>query len=250
MDTSDEPNKTFFKHVFNFDDDSKCELLNIIQYALVGIIPIIILIKLISKYVPNADDKKSSLEITAETIIQVIVIFLGILLIHRIVTYIPTYSKSPYPDFKVVYCILPLLFITISLQTKLGDKINILVERLSELWNGKQEKPKNGKSNNGNVKVSQPISGQITGQMMNNAAMNQSLYTDGTAISSLPTNEVQYGSESNMSQSQQSPNFNAMYRQDTNPLVGASTPGGTENMMSMEPMAANSVLGGGFGSSW
>ena len=249
MDSSDESNKTFFKHVFNFDDESKCEILNIIQYALVSIIPIIILIKLISKYVPNADDNKSSLEITAETIIQVIVMFLGILLIHRMVTYIPTYSKTNYPDFHVVFCIIPILFITISLQTKLGDKINILIERLSELWNGKQEKPKNGKGKNGGVKVSQPISGQITGQMMNNSAMNQSLYTDGTAISSLPTNEVQqYGNEN--SSQQQSPNFNNMYRQDTTPLAGAQTPGQTENMMSMEPMAANSVLGGGFGSSW
>ena len=249
MDTSDEPNKSFFKHVFNFNDEAKCDILNVIQYALVAIIPIIILIKLISKYVPNVDDTKSSLEISAETIIQVIVTFLGLLLVHKIITYIPTYSKTPYPDFKVVFCILPILFLTISLQTKLGEKVNILIERLSELWNGKQEKPKNGKAKNGSVKVSQPISGQITGQMMNNAAMNQSLYTDGTAISSLPTNEVQYGSESTM-QPQQSPNFNAMYRQDTTPLVGASTPGQTENMMPMEPMAANSVLGGGFGSSW
>ena len=84
--------------------------------------------------------------------------------------------------------------------------------------------------------------------MMNNAAMNQSLYTDGTAISSLPTNEVQYGNEST---GQQLPNYNAMYKQDTTPLVNAASPSGqAESMMSMEPMAANSVLGGSFGSSW
>ena len=39
-----------------------------------------------------------------------------------------------------------------------------------------------------------------------------------------------------------------MYRQDTTPLVGAATPGGAEGFQ--EPMAANSVLGGGFGSAW
>ena len=50
MDTSTDPNKSFFKHVFNFDDDSKSDILNVIQYALVAIIPIIILIKVISKY--------------------------------------------------------------------------------------------------------------------------------------------------------------------------------------------------------
>jgi hypothetical protein len=37
-----------------------------------------------------------------------------------------------------------------------------------------------------------------------------------------------------------------MYQQDTTPLIGAATPG----MDSFEPMAANSVLGGGFGASW
>jgi hypothetical protein len=85
--------------------------------------------------------------------------------------------------------------------------------------------------------------------MMNNSAMNQSLYTDGTAISSLPTNDVQYGSSATI-QPQQLPNYNEMYKQDNTPLVGAATPGQTENMGTMEPMAANSVIGGGFGSAW
>jgi hypothetical protein len=40
----------------------------------------------------------------------------------------------------------------------LGEKVNILVERLYELWNGKQENTVNGKKVN--VKVTQPISGQ------------------------------------------------------------------------------------------
>jgi hypothetical protein len=39
-----------------------------------------------------------------------------------------------------------------------------------------------------------------------------------------------------------------MYQQDNTPLVNAATPGVTETFS--EPMAANSVLGGGFGSSW
>ena len=97
MDSSDESNKNFFKHVFNFDDESKSDILNIIQYALIGIIPVVILNKSIGKYVPEADDKKSSLEVTAEIIIQIIITFMGILIIHRIITFIPTYSGSKYP---------------------------------------------------------------------------------------------------------------------------------------------------------
>ena len=238
MDSSDD-SKSFFKHVFNFDDDSKSDILNIIQYALLAIIPIVILNKSMGKYVPESDDKKGSLEISAEIVIQIIVTFIGLLIIHRIITYIPPYSETKYPDFHIVYIILATLMITMSLQTKLGEKVSILVDRLMELWDGKSTDKKN---KNGNVKVSQPISGQ---QMIPPPA---STYTDGTAISSLPTNDVTYGSQ-NTVQAQQLPNYDAMYRQDTTPLVGAATPGGSEGFG--EPMAANSLLGGGaFGSAW
>jgi hypothetical protein len=242
MDSLDE-SKSFFKHVFNFDDDSKSEILNILQYSVIAIIPIVILNKTMQKYVPEADNKKSSLEVSVEVLIQIIVMFLGLLIIHRIITYIPTYSSAKYPDFHIVYIILAILMITMSLQTKLGEKVSILVDRISELWNGKSDdKKKNG---SGNVKVSQPISGQvgsITGQPMG-------VYTDGTAISSLPTYDATQGNQNTM-QPQQLPNYDAMYRQDTTPLVGAASPGMSESMMSMEPMAANTVLGGGSNGSW
>ena len=249
MDSSDDSNKNFFKHVFNFDDDSKSDILNIIQYALIAIVPVVILNKSIGKYVPEADDRKGSLEITAEIVIQVIVTFMGLLIIHRAITFIPTYSESKYPEFHVVYIILAILMIMMSLQTKLGEKISMLVDRVMELWDGKSDnKKKNAKSS---VKVSQPIAGQITGQQMNNAAAAQSLYTDGTAISSLPTNDVQYGG-GNTVQPQQLPDYDSMHRKDTTPLVGAASPGGIQESFSREPVAASEFLGGGggFGSAW
>lgn len=245
MDNSDSP-KSFIKHVFNFDDDSKSEILNVLQYSLISIIPIVILNKTMQKYVPEADEKKGSVEITAEVIIQIILMFISLLIIHRIITYIPTYSGAKYPEFHIIFIILAVLMITLSLQTKLGEKVSILVDRVYELWNGKQEKKKGGKNSN-NVKISQPLSGQptqsLTGQSPN--------YTDGTAISSLPTFDVSQGNQNTM-QPQQLPNYDTMYRQDNTPLVGAATPGGmSEGMANLEPMAANSVLGGsGSWSSW
>jgi hypothetical protein len=235
MDSSDD-SKSFFKHVFNFDDDSKSEILNILQYSLIAIIPIVALNKAMQKYVPEADDKKGSLEITAEVLIQIIVMFVGLLLIHRIITFIPTYSSVKYPEFHVVYIILAILMITMSLQTKLGEKVSILVDRINELWNGKQENKKQKNDKNTTVKVSQPISGQ---QQMPG-------YTDGTAINSLPTFDVTQGNQSSLLP-QQLPNYDTMYKQDNTPLQGAATPGISE---SMEPMAANSVLGGGAFGSW
>lgn len=215
----------FFKHVFNFNEESKAEMLNIIQYACLAIIPVIILNKTMQKFVPEADEDKGSFELTAEVLAQVIIMFLVMLIIHRIITYVPTYSGEKYADFSITNIILAMLVIVLSLQTKLGEKVSILVDRLQELWDGTSDKKKKNKGSNGNVKVSQPIS---QGQTMN-AAIN-SMGT--TSISSLPT--------------QQMPDFNAMYQQDTTPLVGASTPGA--GFESFEPMAANSVGGGAFGS--
>ena len=236
MDSSDDSNKNFFKHVFNFDDDSKTDILNIIQYALLAIIPIVTLNKTIGKYVPEADEKKGSLEITAEIIVQVISTFMGLLLIHRMITFVPTYSGGKYPDFDIIYVILAILMITMSLQTKLGEKVNTLFERVGNLWNGSST----NKTGNNNVKVSQPISGQ--GQILQQPQQSQqvsSSYGEGTSISSLPTNDVQQ------------PNYNDMYKQDPTPLVGAATPGGQE-AFGGGPVAASEFLGGGggFGSSW
>ena len=239
MDSSDD-SKGFLKHVFNFDDDSKYDILNIIQYAIIALIPVIILNKSMSNYVPEADDKKSSMELSAEIIIQIIVMFIGLLLIHRVITFVPTYSGVKYPDFNIVFIILAVLMITLSLQTKLGEKVSILFDRLTDLWNGTDSSKKKGKS--GNVKVTQPIAGQqqmggsITGQVM---PQSQSTYTDGTSINSLPT--------SSSTSTQQLPNYDNMYKEQNTPLVNAATPGGMEGF---EPAAANSVLGGGFGSSW
>lgn len=236
MDSLDE-SKSFFKHVFNFDDESKSEILNILQYSVIAIIPVVILNKTMQKYVPEADDNKSSLEVTAEVLIQIIVMFIGLLIINRIITYIPTYSGSKYPDFHIIYIILAILMITMSLQTKLGEKVSILVDRITELWNGKSDNKKKKGNGNANIKVSQPISGQTVTQPMGG-------YTDGTAINSLPNYDV---SQSN--QQQQMPNYDSMYnKQDTTPLVGASTPGISEGFS--EPMSANSVLGGGSFGSW
>lgn len=234
MESLDELSKTssgkqsFFKHVFNFDRESKATMLNIIQYSVLALIPVVIFNKLMQRFVPEADEDKSSLEIVAEVLAQVIVMFLVILIIHRIITYIPTYSEEKYADFSVTNIILAMLVIVLSLQTKLGEKVSILVDRIIALWEGPKD-TKNGKKGSGNVKVSQPIS-------QNQVAMSQSLNSMGsTSISQLPTS------------SQQIPNYDQMYQQDSTPLVGAATPG-LEGFSG--PVAANEMGGGAFGSAF
>jgi hypothetical protein len=250
MESSDDSKKSFLKYVFNFDNDTKSELLNVLQFAILSIIPVVLLNKGISKYIPEVDEKKSSLEIVAEILIQIVVMCLGLFIINRIITYLPTYSGEKYPEHSLIYAIMPVLMIILSLQTRLGEKVSILSDRVVELWEGKPSTSKQRGKPNSNVKVSQPLStrGPITSQTSNASAMQQAMYTDGTSINTLPTNDMSNGGSQNTLAPQQLPNYNNMYEKDDTPLVNAATPGGQEGFN--EPMAANSVLGGGFGSSW
>lgn len=223
----------FFKHVFNFNDDSKNDMLNIVQYAAIALVPVVILNKAMQRFVPEADDEKGNVEILAEIIGQVFIMFLGILIIHRIITFIPTYSGSKYANFDVTNIILAMLVIILSLQTKLGEKVSIIVDRVMELWEGPKDTKKKGKKGQGNVKVSQPIS---QGQ---SAVANIPMMTSPgtTSINSLPSG-----------QQQPQQDYNNMYQQDNTPLVGAASPG-------MEGfgggvMAANEGGGGAWGSAF
>ena len=71
MDISDDSKKNFFKHVFNFNDDSKSDMLNICQYSIIALIPVVLLNKVMQKYVPEAEEEKGSVELLAEILIQV-----------------------------------------------------------------------------------------------------------------------------------------------------------------------------------
>jgi len=244
MDSSDDSSKSYFKRVFEFEDGTKSELLNTIQYVLLSIIPIILFNKLMAKFVPEANPTKGSLEIVAEIVIQSLVIFIVLFFINRMIVNIPTYSGKKYQDINIINIILSILLIITSLQTKIGEKVTILVDRITEMWNGGSNNKKPSMKSGG-VRVSQPISGQQAMAPLP-PSVNQSAYTNGTAISALPTNEVNYGNE-NTIQVQQLPNYNNMYQKDPTPLVGAATPGISEGFGDIMP--ANAVLGGSFGGS-
>lgn len=231
-------NSGFFSHVFDFSNDSKDEMSNIVQYAVLAIIPVVILNKVTQKFVPEADEEKGNVELLAEVVFQIIGMFIGMLIIHRIITYIPTHSGVKYSDFSVTNVVLATLVIVLSLQTKLGEKVSILVDRAVELWEGPSDIKKPTKNAKGNVKVTQPIS-------QNQQIMTQTLgYSNTTPISQLPiapqiTKPVQQ---------QQNQEYINMYRQE-------NTMGAMQNnsfggpMMDNEPMAAN-FGGSSFGSSF
>lgn len=131
-----EESVSFINHMLNFDEDTKNELTNISQYSLLAIVPVIALNKFMKHYIPVVDEDKGTLEITFEIVLQMLVLFFGLFFVHRFVVFFKPYSGREYPDFSIVSIIMAVLLITLSIQSKLGEKSNIVVERLHDLWTG------------------------------------------------------------------------------------------------------------------
>ena len=148
--------KTFFSHVFSTTEEGKAELLNTTQYALLGIVPVILLNKLIQRFIPDADADKSSVEILIEVLIQLIVMFIGVIIIHRIITFIPTYSEFKYESLSLTNVILAFMILVLSIQTKIGIKVNILVDRTMELWTGVPRENMEGNQSKSRGQTHQP----------------------------------------------------------------------------------------------
>ena len=227
---SDSTKKTegFFKYVFKMGDYEQSFLLNIVQYTVMAIGPVIIVLYVNHYYIPDIDEEKGSVVILAEMFGQLFFILFSFYFINRIINYFPTYSGLKYGDFSVVQIILILLFIFISMSKhKLGAKTLILIERFEEMVEGKSSLKEGYNGNKdqqkgGQVRVTQPLSGQAA------YALNG------------PPPPPQLSA-------QRSPDFNAMYQVQPNHLIGASTPGMPPGMIAeFEPAAANEHLGGSF----
>jgi hypothetical protein len=226
QETRDLNKMTFFTHVFSTTEEGKAEILNVSQYALMGVIPVVILNKLISRFIPDADSEKSSLELLVEIFIQLIVMFCGIVIIHRAIIYAPTYSGFKYESLTLTNVILAFLIIVLSIQTKLGMKVNMLVDRALELWNGPSSD--DGVQRKRNVRTSSPIAQH---------SHSQADYLDNSQVQSgaFPPAPVATTRQNSVMES-----YDNMLGGSRQPDYGAM----------MGPMAANSVLGSSFGASF
>lgn len=213
---------TFLNHVFSTTDESKAEMLNVIQYGVMAVVPIVALNKSIQKFIPEADVEKSSLELLAEVFMQIVLMFIGIILVHRLITYVPTYSGYKYESFNLTTVILAFLMIVLSLQTKLGLKVNILTDRLYELWNGPSDAKRNGMKKS----VRQGISAAHIPSQADHLDNNSSVFPPAPAISQAP------------SSSGGGQGFDYMMK-----VSGMGQPGAM--MEDFGPAPANSMIGGG-----
>ena len=127
----------FINYITTFNNDHKNEIMNIIQYSVLAIIPVMLILKSVKSLVPEDDESKGCLEISMECVLQIIFIMVSIWLTNRLIRYVPTYSKVEYSKFVPENFIIPLLIILATMQSKLGFKLNILMDRAIDLWHGK-----------------------------------------------------------------------------------------------------------------
>ena len=218
---------SFISHVFSTSEESKAEILNVIQYAIIAIVPVVGLNKTIQKFIPEADVEKSSVELLAEIFMQIVIMFIGIILIHRLITYFPTYSGYKYENFNLTTVILAFLVIVLSLQTKMGIKVNILSDRLLEMWNGPGEEKKTA--------MRKKNAGQQN-HMMPNHAPSQADHLDASGVQTGTFPPAPAVTSNNRSSGQ---GFDYMLK-----VSGTGQPG-PQQYEDFGPAPANSLIGGG-----
>ena len=227
----------FINHVFNFDNETKTEALNVGQYLLLAIAPMAFYNYMVDSVIPEVDESKSNLEILAEVVGQLSLVLVGMFFIHRLITFVPTYSGRAMGDMNLFSIILLILVLLYESHTKVGEKTKILLNRVKDMWHGKTSEKKKAKKDPSVVKVSQPIS---RAGMPTHAPSRADYLQSHNAMSS-PTQMLP--PQNTPSQQIPTPDTGAsndMYNSGGfNGLVDANSP-----VQSQEPMAANAALGG------
>jgi hypothetical protein len=228
----------FFNYVFKFDNENKHRIMNMLQYTLLSIIPVLLILRAIKHIIPEDDESKGSIEILAESVGQVILIMLAIWITNKIINFIPTYSGEDYPKFNEISFVIPFIIILATMQTKLGAKFNILIDRFLRLINFKEgmedDDKKKGKDGQNVVRVTQPLGGGGGGMGGGPYQPSQADYLDRNQL--LPSNPML---------SAMPTKFPPQQLQQQQPAQGQ---GQDYFPMSNEPMAANDGASGW--SSW
>lgn len=262
-------NQGFFTYVFKLSKFKQEDLMNIVQYSTLSIIPVILFVYFTKKYFPNVNENDASLYVFIVTFIELMFMIVGIFFIDRIINYIPTYSGKYYETINLTTIII--IFILFMLITHGGfrDRTRVLLQRFDDWFtiddiiakklgmvpksfnmfsddielvdinakNGKGKK-KQGNGGGGGASASSASSGGGQ-QMSQQYATPAPLPIQGPVMQNPMPN---YGGNI---PAQQAPMFSG----PANSMAGASTQGMEDTFL--EPMAANAVLGGGCSwSSW
>lgn len=155
-------NKSFVDYITSFSSSEKAQMMNIVQYCGILVIPLLAVLKMMKIYMPINNPLKPTSELVFEVIVQLIVILVSFFLIHKFVLYFPTYSEVKYENFSLLSGMLPLLFLMFTLDTKISEKLNVLFDRflgmlglIKEPLVEEEDSQQNGDGNNGKQQTAQ-----------------------------------------------------------------------------------------------
>ena len=194
-----------FSVVFDFEKDSRNDMLNLVQYSVIAAVFVVLLNKGFEVYMPEPEKEKGVAALSFEIVLQIVVLVLGLFFIQRIVEFIPTVSGVKYAPQQLLNAVFPLLVILLSLNTGMGRKVTYLFDRL-------ENKPP-PKTNTNNNHATPPL---LPHGMNTSNPMGQSNIAGAPNV--IPE-----------------PDFNSMFAGPNNPLAN---PQGE-----FEPMAANAFGG-------
>ena len=127
----DSPKRNFLSHVFDFEQDSRNEMLNVAQYSVLAAVFVTLLNQVFESYMPEPERDKTAVALALETILQLVLLFVGLLFIHRIIEYIPTFSGAKYGSYNIIPTVLPMLVVLLSLNSGVGRKVAMLVDKFN-----------------------------------------------------------------------------------------------------------------------
>jgi len=121
---------SFISHMTELNDKDKASLLNLAQYTVVAILPLIIFIYIMKNYLPKFNEHKGSLEILIEVVLQLVLVMLVFWVIHRFILFLSVYSGVAYESINLLNIVLPVIFILFTLDTNVSKKVNLIVNRV------------------------------------------------------------------------------------------------------------------------
>ena len=130
-----------FKHVFSFDNKTKNSLMNSVQYLILLILPLKIINDILEYLFENQTySNRNNFVIIIEIIIEMILIIVMVLLIHRFITYIPTYSGKEMDGINLIQIAIMVAFYKIHTNERFRLKIDYIIKKINNEFSPQDEK--------------------------------------------------------------------------------------------------------------
>jgi uncharacterized membrane protein YgcG len=267
-------NQGFFTYVFKLSRFKQEDLMNIVQYTLLSIAPVILFVYFTKKYFPTVHQDDSSLYMFVVTVIHLLFMMIGIFFIDRIINYIPTYSGKYYETINLTTVVLIFVLFMLLDESGFKDRTTVMLERFDKWFfiddaliqkfggevrpfnlkiddispnrnSGKKNNKKGNAANTGNAPRAEGMTQKHTPP--------QPIPVEGP-VAQQPMTQMYMGGGGGGRGQQGGGGGGGGYDQGQQGGYGGGGGYGGDDMLGggmPEPIAANAALGGGgFGSAW